>query len=44
MNTLREEKGGKDDIPMIFTWSKTTKIRPVPKEHDNLVDTSLTYI
>jgi len=26
------KKRGKDDISMIFAWSKTTKPRPAPKE------------
>ena len=38
-----EKKRGKDDISMTFAWSKTTKPRPAPKEHDNPVVTSLTY-
>jgi len=35
----KEKRGGKDDITTTFAWSKTTK----PKEHDDIVVTSLTY-
>ena len=37
------KKKGKDDIPTIFAWSKTTKPRPAPKERENPVGTSLTH-
>ena len=37
------KKKGKDDIPTIFAWSKTTKARPAPKERENPVGTSLTH-
>ena len=37
------KKKGKDDIPTIFAWSKTTKARPASKERENPVGTSLTH-
>ena len=37
------KKKGKDDIPTIFAWSKTTKARPAPKERENPIGTSLTH-